>query len=199
MAQGFLLGRTFLHHAVMQATAGRLSTAATGGKRSLAGILPNSLAGILPSSLGSILPNSLCGILPDSLCGIVPSSLSSILPNSLSSIVPSSLGSIVPGTLGGIQPNSLSGILPDSLRGILPNSVGGIQPDNLPDNPGSGRGGSVSAPLARFLHLFCKKTGVHGRLLVRRKCVKTEEAVLASQTRLMLSQAQALTSGQGKD
>jgi hypothetical protein len=29
--------------------------------------------------------------------------------------------------------------------------------------------------------------------------VKTEEAVLASQTRLMLSQAQTLTSGQGQD
>jgi hypothetical protein len=32
---------------------------------------------------------------------------------------------------------------------------------------------------------------------VRRRYVKTEEAVLASQTRLMLSQAQALTAGQG--
>jgi hypothetical protein len=36
-------------------------------------------------------------------------------------------------------------------------------------------------------------------LLVRRKYMKTEAAVLASQTRLMLSQAQALTSGQGQD
>jgi hypothetical protein len=41
--------------------------------------------------------------------------------------------------------------------------------------------------------------GCFGRLLVRRKTMKTEETVLASQTRLMLSQAQTLTSGQGPD